>query len=279
MKNIFKLFIFSLVTAGLLWSCTKDEHKDYFKGGTPPVLTALTNATPESLDLEYLKADKEAVLFAWTNPEYQFTTGISSQDVSYQIEIDTTGADFGNPQKQTVAVSKDLSLSITVGQFNDYLLNQLVLKPGIEHHIEVRVRSTLTNSSVPLYSNVLKFSVTPYAIPPKVAPPVTGELYLVGDATDGGWNNPVPVPSQKFTQVSETFYELTVPLTGGKQFLFLPKNGDWGNKFACKKTADQSPDGGDFGFNWSDNFPGPSASGTYKIQVDFQRGKYTITKQ
>jgi len=263
----------------LLWSCTKDEHKDYFEDGTAPALSAKTNATADSLDLQYVKADQEVLFLNWTNPNYKFSTGISSQDVSYLIEIDTAGASFTNPQKQTVGISKDLSASFTVSQLNDYLLNQLVLKPGVKHQLEIRVRSSLATNAAVLYSNVLSFSVVPYAIPPKVNPPVTGELYMVGDATPGGWDNPVPVPSQKFTQVSSTLYELTVSLAGGKQFLFLPKNGDWGSKFACKKTADQSLDGGDFGFNLSDNFPGPAASGTYKIQVDFQRGKYTITKQ
>ncbi|MFX5914948.1 hypothetical protein ABTE45_19200, partial [Acinetobacter baumannii] len=81
---------------------------------------------------------------------------------------------------------------------------------------------------------------------------------LVGSATNGGWNNPVPVPSQQFTQVSATLYTITVPLIGGQEYLFLPLNGDWGHKFACNKTA-SPPDGnagGDFGFDWNDNFPG-----------------------
>ncbi|WP_158249119.1 hypothetical protein, partial [Pseudomonas sp. GW460-R15] len=82
-----------------------------------------------------------------------------------------------------------------------------------------------------LYSSILTFNVTPYNPPPKVALPSTGQLFLVGSATAGGWNNPVPVPSQQFTQVSTTLYTITVPLTGGQKFLFLPKNGDWGHKY------------------------------------------------
>ncbi|WP_153800936.1 SusE domain-containing protein [Foetidibacter luteolus] len=279
MKNIIQSITLSLLAAVMLLSCEKDENQVFLEGGTPPELTAVTNATTDSINLNFADADKSAISLNWTNPDYRFTTGVSSQDVSYLIEIDTVGASFSNPQKQTVAVSKELGKSFKVSEINDYLLNQLQLVPGIPHQIEIRVKSNLVNNSATLSSNALSFRVTPYAIPPKVAPPTTGELFLVGDATDGGWDNPVPVPSQQFTRVSETLYELTVPLAGGKQYLFIPKNGDWGNKFACKKTADQSADGGDFGFNWSDNFPGPAAGGTYKIQVDFQRGKYTVTKQ
>jgi len=276
MKNILKqLFFFSLL-AVIFASCKKDENKVYFEGGTSPVLSSSVNSP--DLPLSYSNKDNEAIKLSWTNPNYQFNTGISSQDVSYQIEIDTAGANFTNPNKQTISVSKDLSRTFLVSEFNGFLLNQLQLDTSVSHNIEIRVKSSLTNQSVTLYSNVLKYAVVPYPIPPVVAPPSTGKLFLVGDATDGGWNNPVPLPSQEFVKIDALHFEITIGLIGGKEYLFIPLNGDWGHKFACKKTADQSPDGGDFGLDLSDNFPGPVASGNYKIEVDFQRGKYTVTK-
>ncbi len=276
MKTILKLMFLSSLLAITLWSCTKDEVKDYYEGGTPPVLSASVTA----LNLSFANAANEAVKFSWTNPNYQFTTGVSSQSVSYVLEIDTTGSNFTYSGKQSISISQDLSLSITIGQFNDYLLNQLVLKPGMVHNLEVRVKATLGNGAVPIISNVLKLTATPYAIPPKVPVPTGGNLYLVGSATPGGWNNPVPVPSQKFTQISATLYEIIVPLTGGQEYLFLPLNGDWSHKYAvADKTVAGLADGGDFGYDKNDNFPGPAASGTYKISVDFQRGKFSVTKQ
>lgn len=276
MKKISKLMFLSSLLAITLWSCTKDEVKNYYEGGTAPVLTATTTA----LNLSFVNAANEAVKFSWTNPNYMFTTGVSSQSVSYVLEIDTTGSNFTYSGKQSISISQNLSLSITVGQFNDYLLNQLVMKPGMVHNLEVRVKATLGNGAVPIYSNVLKLTATPYAIPPKVAVPTTGTLFLVGSATAGGWNNPVPVPTQKFTQVSPTLYEITVPLIGGQEYLFLPLNGDWSHKYAVTdKTVAGLADGGDFGYDKNDNFPGPAASGTYKISVDFQRGKFSVTKQ
>lgn len=277
MKNILKSLFFLSLAAMAMVSCKKDEVKDYLEGGTSPVLSA---SVTNSITLSFANAGQEAIKLNWTNPAYKFTTGISSQDVSYLIEIDTTGANFTNPGKQTVSVSKDLGQTFTQGQFNDYLLNQLQLKPGMPHNIEIRVKSYLGSNAGLLVSNVLKFTTTPYAIPPKVAVPTSGKLYLVGSATAGGWNNPVPVPSQQFTQVSPTLYEITVALIGGQEYLFLPVNGDWSNKYAVTdKTVAGLSDGGDFGYNKNDNFPGPAASGTYKIQVDFQRGKFTVTKQ
>ena len=256
-----KLFLIS-ASAVLFGSCKKDEARDTFQGGTAPVLSASVSNT---IPLAYTTASSEAVNLIWSNPNYQFASGISSQDVGYMVEIDTSGANFTNPNKQTISISKDLNRSISQGQFNDYLLNQLQLVAGMSHNIEIRVTSSMNNSVITkLVSNVLKFSVTPYAIPPKVPIPASGKLYLVGSATAGGWNNPVPVPSQQFTQVSPTFYTITIALTGGQEYLFLPVNGDWSHKYAVTdKTLPGLNAGGDFGYDKSDNFPGPSASVTY----------------
>lgn len=278
MKNISKfMFLFFLLTI-LIWSCDKDENKIYFEGGTAPVLVANKTAVA----LSFATAADEAVTFSWNNPNYQFTTGVSSQNVSYVLEIDTAGANFTNPNKKELAISQELTQTITVGTFNDYLLNQLVLKPAKPYNLDVRIKSTLTNNSVPLYSNVLKFTVTPYAIPPKVVPPASGDLWIIGNAVASDWTNPLPAPydvSQKFTRVSETLYELTVPLLGsGKGYKLIQINGDWEQQYHALDGAVVT--GGDFEKKNSDpQFPAPAAAGTYKITIDFQRGKYTVVAQ
>jgi len=277
MRSLLRIFLLSCFIVTAFWSCTKDEKKDYLEGGTPPVLTA---SVADSLSLAYAAKDNPALQLSWTNPDYKFTTGVSSQDVNYVIEIDTAGANFTNPARQTVAISKELSRTFTQSEFNDYLLNQLVLKPGGQHSLEIRVKSAIGSASaVPLVSNVLKFAVTPYAIPPKVPPPASGSLYIVGNATPGGWNNPVPEPTQVFTKISETAYEITVPLIGGNSYLFLPVNGDWSVKYgAMGSNNSNKAEGDDFKQGGSDLLA-PAADGTYKISVDFQRGKFTVTKQ
>lgn len=276
MKNLIKLLLGFSFIAVVLASCKKDENKDYYLGGTNPVLSGSST----TIALSYANAANNAITLSWTNPGYMFTTGISSQNVNYILEIDTTGSNFTNPNKQSVSISKDLSYSILQSTLNDYLLNQLQLAVSVPHNIEMRVKSTMVNGTAVLISNVLKFTVTPYAIPPKVNPPASGHLYLVGSATAGGWNNPVPVPTQEFTKISTMVYEITVPLIGGNEYLFLPVNGDWSHKYACKNNPAGTTvnTGGDFGYDFNDNFPGPTASGNYKIQVDFQRGKFTVTK-
>jgi hypothetical protein len=283
MKNISKFAFFSLLITILAWSCSKDENKIYFEGGTAPVLTANKTA----ITLSFLTKANEAVTFSWTNPNYSFTTGISSQNVSYVLEIDTTGANFTNPNKKAVALSMDLSLSIPDSTFNDYLLSTMVLVPAKSHNLDIRIKSTLTNSSVPQYSNVLKYAVTPYAIPPKVVPPGTapnyldGKLYVTGDATVKGWmgGGDAEVLAQKFTRQSATVYVITVPLIGGKSYTFVPLYGDWTNKYSIATKNDPAEvNGGAFQLGGNDILA-PAASGTYKITVDFQRGMFTVVLQ
>ena len=278
MKNILNIlfgYCFLIVVSS---SCKKEENKIYYEEGTAPVLTASRSVT---IPLSFANKDQEAVKLSWTNPDYKFTTGLNSQNVTYQVELDTTGANFTNPQKKVFSISNDLSLLLTQNDLNDYLLNQLQLKPGMSHNIEFRVISSI-GAAIPLLSNILKFTVTPYAIPPKVDPPASGELYIVGNATPGGdatgWNNPVPVPSQKFTKISNTIYEITIPLIGDKSYLFLPVNGSWAVKYGAVGANNTNNVNGDDFRTGGGDMKAPAVSGNYKIQVDFQRGKFIVTK-
>jgi len=275
MKSMIKYLLTALTALVVLASCEKAENKVYLEEGTAPVLSASRAGT---IPLSFANKDQEAIRLMWTNPNYQFTTGPSSHNVNYTIEIDTTGANFNNPNKKVISVSNETSLSITQHDFNDYLLNQLQLVPGRPYNVEMRVRSSIAGNSALLSSNVLKYTVTPYAIPPKVTPPASGKLFIVGNATPGGWSNPVPVPSQEFTMVSPTMFELTLPLTGGGSYLFLPVNGDWSAKYgAIGSNNSNNVNGDDFKPQGGDMLA-PAVSGNYKIVVDFQRGKFTLTK-
>jgi hypothetical protein len=276
MKNKLTILLSSLLLL-VQWACKKEENKVYFEGGTAPALTADVTGT---IPLAYADKDKHAITLNWTNPAYKFTTGLSSQSVSYQVEFDTTGSNFTNPKRKVISVSNDLSLSLTQNDLNDYLLNQLVLKPGMSHNLEVRVSSFLNSTAVPLNSNVLKFAVTPYAIPPKVAPPSSGKLFITGSATPKSWmsGGDPEVASQQFTQVSPTLYVLDhITLTGGGSYLFVPVYGDWGAKYGGAGANNaNNVNGDDFKPNGGDILA-PAATGDYKIEVDFQRGKFTVT--
>ncbi len=275
--NFFNLFSIACILC-LAFSCKKEENKVYLESSKPVVLAASTSA----IALTFTNAQKEVVNFSWNNPEYQFTTGVSSQDVTYKVELDTIGANFTNPNKKVFSIGKDLALALTDSALNDALLNQLNLKDSIPHNIEVRVVASLLNNTVPIISNTVKYAnVVPYAIPPKVEPPATGDLWALGDALASSWDNPMKAPfdvSQKFTKVTPTLYEAVLAFKGGGAFKLIQKQGEWSSQYHM--VTGGTADGGDFEKKDADpGFTGPTSAGNYKMTVDFQRGKFTIVKQ
>lgn len=279
MKFISKILMLSFLSFMLMIGCKKDENQIFYTGGTAPVLkSSLANGAV--LPLTEDNKDLTALKFSWTNPNYTFTTGVSSQDVTYTIEIDTTGSNFSNPNKKEYPVIADLSKEITYGDLNKFLVVEMKLKAEVNHEVEFRLKSSFSTGAGALYSNVFKYTIKPYAIV-KVPLPAGGDLFLVGNATPGGWSNPVPVPNQKFTKTGATSYEITVALSANAYFLILPENGSWSKKYAVTdNTLVDLWKGGDFQLYSSggQDIPGPPAAGNYKITVDFQEGKFAVIK-
>jgi starch-binding outer membrane protein SusE/F len=281
-KFIYHVLFFAGAASMLLTSCKKDYAKVYFNGGTPPVLTSTAT---DSIPLPLSDTTGNAVTFNWTNPNYQYSDGISSMNVTYYLEFDTVSG-FNSSVFQQVAISSSLSHTFTVSSLNSLLTNQLLLDTSVTRNIFVRLESFIspyTSGTAPVgpqYSSTLTFSVTPYAIPPAVNPPASGKLFITGSATNLSWmvaGKPATVAGQQFTRVNATLYTITLPLIGGQQFLVVPVAGDWTNKYATSdKTSPPTGDG--FAYNASYNFTGPLASGTYTVTFNFQTGFYTITQ-
>lgn len=259
----------------VLAACKKDEYKDYYEGGTAPTLSATVSGGPVLVQADSLKT---YLKLNWTNPNYQFTTGISSQDVSYILQIDTAGANFTSPGKVEVSIARDLGVSYNVREFNQ-ILTKMNLMENMSHSLELRVKATLGTGALPLYSNVYKMNATPY-LDVAVPIPASGNLWIVGNATANGWNNPLGAPydvSQKFTRVSNTLYELTLTMPGGGGYKLIQENGKWDTQYHA--LAGATWDSGLFEKKDSDpQFPGPPSAGTYKISVNFKTGKYTVVK-
>lgn len=279
MKMLSKIPGILLLFTVLLWSCEKDENKVYLEGGTPPVFTA--SATEFVLLPD--NAAQQAVVFTWTNPNYQFTTGVSSQDVSYILQADTVGADFSSPVLQEVSISKELSLTYTVKELNA-ILTKMDLAENVAHNIEFRIKSSLVNNSAALYSNIIQTVITPY-LDVAVPIPPTNELFITGDGTPSGWTN-APPEDQQCNQVSKVEYSIVMNFTPGFYYKFLTTENQWQPQYGISKKAGASGDaaGGDLGFNFGqegdpDAIPTPSTAGTYKVTVNFKTGKYTVTKQ
>lgn len=273
MKNIFKLSMAFLVAAIGFVACEKkvDPLPNYLPGTAVTLTASPTTITPAVAD-----SDKVGLTLSWTNPNYS----VDSSTVKYVIDIDSSGRNFAKAVSTVVTGAR--SATFTNKQINNILLG-FGAAYNTAYNIDVRVTSSYSNNNEQLKSNVVVVNFKTYLVPPKVTVPTSGQLFLVGSATVGGWGNPVPLPTQQFTKLDNTTYQGTFYLIGGQQYLLLPVNGDWSNKYAvADATVSGLSAGGDFGYNgnnnaYNSNFPGPATTGMYTIRVDFQKGKFTVT--
>ena len=153
--------------------------------------------------------------------------------------------------------------------------------------------NTPAPSTTGVYEIIVSFVTNTYTVTPYTGPPLPANvtptpntlqtgLWIIGDATpqSPAWTNTaVALASQQFTQLSNAEFQITIALTTGKSYLFLPAAGDWGNKYGGA-TDGTGAGGGTLLFDNavpSSNTPAPATSGTYKIDVNFLTGTYTVT--
>jgi hypothetical protein len=275
MKYISKLLFLAGLAVAFV-ACNKvADLPHYGKGGS--VTLSSSTATVAALPAD---STKDVLTLSWTSPGYATDTS----NYKYTIEIDSANKNFSKPASKVVVGSR--SATFTAKELNTILLDRGYAF-NVPVDMDVRVISSYANNNERLISNTLRIKMTPYKIPPKVALPTTNKLFIVGDATQGGWNNPVPTPSQEFARLDETTFAGIFNLVGGKEFLILPSNGDWSKKYALTDNSVSGISaGGNFGYHvdgqaapdpFTQNFKSPATSGLYRIELDFQLGKFTIT--
>lgn len=286
MRHISKLLVLSSLLTVALVSCKKDENKVFYQGGTAPVLTASSTA---AMILDPANKDNTGLVLSWTNPDYQFSTGVSSQNVTYTLQVDKAGANFTSTNIQEMAITNDLSVALKVKEINGFLV-KMELPAGSPYDMEMRIKSSLGNGSAPLYSNVIKITITPY-LDFAVEPPGTfannyddGQLWIVGDCTPGpNWSNPLPAPydaTLKFTKIDKLHYELITDFDATGGYKLVQEPGVWSSQYhAIGDPPLPAALSGDFEKRDADpQFPSPGV-GRYKIEVNFATGKYKLTPQ
>ena len=221
----------------------------------------LVPSSTNALTLAVTNASSTAISFNWNSSPYGTNT------INYALQMDVVGGNFANPQ--VVKYGTALTSSFTVNDLNNLVIAAGVIG-GSTKNVEFRIVSYLgTGYTTPMvYSSPVVINITSFT-------PVPPALYIVGDATPGGWSNPVPLPSQQFTRLDAVSYSIVVSLTAGKSYLFLPLNGDWSHKYGGASAtggqllSDNAVPGS--------NTPAPATSGLYQIVVNFQTGNYTVT--
>ncbi|RYY98880.1 MAG: SusF/SusE family outer membrane protein [Chitinophagaceae bacterium] len=273
MKRISQLFAFLLLALAVV-SCDKKQDLTYYGDGKAPQLTASTiNVAPTATD-----SLNPVLTFKWSDPQYQVNS-----TSKYILQIDSVGKNFSNPFTRELMGAN--TTSIIAKDLNNWMIGRGYAF-DVPVSLQARLISSYANNNERLMSNVVAISMKPYRIPPRVAVPTSDSLVIVGAATEVGWtnNNPAQV-LQKFVKIDATTWAGIFKLNGGQEFLILPEAGNWDKKYAL---SDNSVPGvgtsGVFGFKgpgtpatYDANFKAPATTGYYRIELDFQAGRYTIT--
>jgi hypothetical protein len=272
MKSLIRSFFAVTAAVLLLVSCDKADELPNYGNGKVPVLSSSSS----SLAATAADSLSDLVTFSWTYPAY----ATDSTNHKYILQIDSAGKDFSNAASRTVMAA--LSTKFTAKEMNDLLLS-LGFDFDVTYGIQARVISSYGNNNDRLVSQPISLTAKPYKIPPAVALPFTNRLYIVGGSTQFGWDNTAPFPAvRELTRLDETTWAGIYNITGSGGYLLLPEAGSWNNKYSI---ADNSIPGianaGNFGYNLPQNFASNMADGDgwHRMVYDFQRGKYTITKE
>lgn len=272
MKWMHKITAALIAGAFLFSACEKAEKLPFFADGEAPVLTSsATSIAPPPSD-----SDKVVLRLTWSDPKH----AQDSAKYKFILELDSTNRNFARAAR----------FELTKGErgFNFIAkdLNAILLSWGFQfnvaYDVDIRVTSSYGNNNEQKRSNVVRVRMTPYKIPPKVPIPASGRVFIVGGATDGGWNNPVPLPAQELARIDETTFGGIFNLQAGQAYLFLPVNGSWDRKFALPNSSlPNIAMGGPFAFYdvnvpGGSDFPSPSSTGLYKITLDFQQGLFAL---
>ena len=269
MKHSWKIFSFLIAIMLMFSACDKDKYDVLAnsKTGTAPALTASSSTiAPTPAD-----SNSVAVTYSWSDPIY----ATDSAHQKYVIEIDTAGGNFENAIRKTV-IGK-LSAEFTAKEINSILLGY-GFPFNVAKNMIVRVTSSYVNNNEQYHSNVLTSTMTPYKVPPKIALPTSGRLFIVGGGTDWGWSNdasPAFPAAREFTRVDETTYVGIFNLKANDAYKLLQEQGNWSTQFHA--LAGGTPEAGSFEQKDADpSFPTPATAGLYKITIDFQTGKYSV---
>jgi hypothetical protein len=249
-----------------LAACEKVPELPFYADGKAPVLSSsVASLAPAPGD-----SNKFVLSFTWTDPQYSTNPATNK----YILQLDSAGRNFSKAISREVIGERSYSF---LGKDLNAALLAFGLEFGKPYNIEARVISSYGNNNERYTSAPITISYTPYKVPPRVPLPSTGRLFIVGDATEGDWSNPVPVPTQELTRIDETTFGGIFYLNGGGSYLIIPENGQWRKYSVADGSLPNLWQGGEFGQELSSNFPGPLVDGWYRIILDFQRGRFSVT--
>ncbi len=196
-------------------ACTTDETTD---GTTPEeqtqdswdVLTLSVDYTDIVLEETY--ASNTAVTLSWSTG----TNYGSGNKIFYTLDLAKADTDFAEPYCLVDNAVEQYSWSATVEELNNLVKEQFGVAGGESIELEARVSATVYGLDDDIQESTVEFSVTTYI-------PLTTTLYIIGDATSGGWDL---ASASKMTRVSAGVFTWQGNLTEGN-FKFVTTKDDF----------------------------------------------------
>ncbi|MHC3021745.1 SusE domain-containing protein [Klebsiella pneumoniae] len=265
-KILLFLAIVSLSTAFI--SCekeVKDPVLDMGKTQNPAILSPANNST---FVLTEAEADNDFTLFEWSATVYSLD---NLANTKYILQMDVNSNAFESPV--TLQSAEATSFGITVGGLNQKLMGA-GLEPAVAADVYFRVVSFINdqNGYEAATSEVLSLNLTPYTDVVIIKP-----IYLLGDATDPGWDNANALP---LTHVEGSVFSIVANLQADKYLKFISVLGQWTPQWGTDENGTSS--GGNLVYRPTEDvpdpagIPSPSVAGEYLITVDTAALTYTI---
>jgi hypothetical protein len=187
--------------------------------------------------------------------------GKPAGNITYKVKFIKNGGDFNSPLMEFTAANNGADSTFSISYSN---LDVAMKAAGLTDrtHLDSLKWNVEANSGA-----FKKFADYSNDIVIKRGTKLT--MYLIGDATPGGWDNSAGNASiPEMTALGDGKWTITLRLTKDGGFKFIPKKGSWDVNYGG------SPNGTDLG---GDNIS-ISETATYKVTLDEVNKKYTVVK-
>ncbi|MBN1819877.1 MAG: SusE domain-containing protein [Prolixibacteraceae bacterium] len=258
MKKIIILFI-ALIGLFTFHSCEEFETEPVIKYLGVPNLSYTGSS---SMLLSQETANDVAFSLSWSTADFGYYAA-----VNYSVQLGIAGTSFGTVRE--LSTTSALNYSITVGGLND-VLTMLEQTPDAPVDLELRLKCFVSDNTEPQYSKVISFTAVPYSV--KLPP-----IYLLGDATDPGWDNVNALPAP---YMSPGVYGIVAHLKAGAYIKFIKTLGAWAPQWGT--DANGTNTGGNLVYRPDEAtadppaIPSPDVEGDYRVVANIDNLTYVV---
>lgn len=256
-NNIFKHFFLAV---GLFLGITSCEDREIVNIDNQ-ASSVIIDLSKNDLILDSNFPSNPALTINWSSATYTVPV-----EVKYELQMSATET------FETSEVLANTTQSQTVATFTTLEMNNAAKKvglvPDVAQKMYFRVKSFVGDNSLSQFSNVTSLLITPYVASPTYE---YVDLFLIGDATAGGWDNLVSnnnlLPLLK-TSDSNIYSFTGLFKVGG--FKIIKEKGSWDAQYGLGASAGVlSTDGGSGDIKITQE-------GYYKLTINTSALSYTI---